>query len=180
MSERNRNVWAPWRMEYIRSLGDELDRPDCFLCDYAGNRDKDEQNFVLWRAPSSLVVLNRYPYTNGHLMVAPIRHAASMSDLSDDELGELVRLARDSLHLLGATIHAEGFNVGMNFGRCAGAGLPDHLHVHVVPRWNGDTNFMSTLGDTRIVSQALEELYVKLRAQAAGLGLPKPVTPGPT
>lgn len=179
MPEKNRNVWAPWRMEYIRSLGGDPDGLACFLCDYATDPQHDARNFVVWRTPASLAVMNRYPYTNGHLMVAPIRHVASLSELADGELADLWRLVRDSLDLLGSAVQADGFNVGMNFGRCAGAGLPDHLHVHVVPRWNGDTNFISILGDTRVIPEMLEELYGKLREEAGKLGLPRPDPLGP-
>jgi len=173
MPEKNQILWAPWRMEYLRSLQDDSPQPSCFLCDYAASPDRDRQNLVVWRTPACLAVLNRYPYTNGHLLIAPLRHLDSLSELGGAELAELAGMVRDSLDLVGPVVRADGFNVGMNFGRCAGAGLPDHLHAHVVPRWNGDTNFVPVLGGTRIIPQDLDELYAQLRRRAADLGLPR-------
>jgi len=172
MAEFNRNLWAPWRMEYIRTLGQEFDASGCFLCHHAEHPEADAANGVVWRGPTCLTVFNKFPYTGGHLLVAPLRHQADLDDLDDATLNELVRQVRDAKRLLQEATAAHGFNIGMNFGRCAGAGLPGHLHVHVVPRWDGDTNFMPVLGDTRVISQSLEALGELLRAAAARLGLP--------
>ena len=171
MSESNRNLWAPWRMEYIRSLADD-DEGGCFLCKYAANPDLDRQNHVIWRGTTCLTTFNRFPYSNGHLLVAPLGHQADLDDLEGDVLDELIRQVRDAKRLLADTTSAHGFNVGMNFGRCAGAGLPGHLHVHIVPRWDGDTNFMSVVGDTRVISQSIEALLEQMREATVRLGLP--------
>ncbi|NLH17380.1 MAG: HIT domain-containing protein [Phycisphaerae bacterium] len=147
-------------MEYIRSLN----KPDgCFLCDYVQNPQNDSDNFVLWRAKRSFVVFNRYPYNNGHMLICPNRHIADLSEAMDEEMAELMKLVREIQKVLTAAIRPQGFNVGMNFGRCAGAGLPGHLHIHIVPRWNGDTNYMAVCGGTDVISQGLRDLYDQLR-----------------
>lgn len=169
MNEFHPNLWAPWRMEYIQSMTDES---ECFLCDYRDHPDSDTKNHVIWRTDDAFILLNRFPYTNGHLLIAAREHKADLSDLSDIELTSLIRQTRDAKRLLEEALHPQGFNIGINFGRCAGAGLPGHLHVHIVPRWNGDTNFMAVLGDVRVIPQALEKLYGQLRATASKLGLP--------
>ena len=162
VAEFNENLWAPWRMEYIRSLSTECEEDGCFLCRYWEVPEKDAENHVVWRTRSAFVVMNRFPYTNGHLLVAHAHHKGDFGQLGDDELVELTRLIRDSVELLRRTVKAQGFNVGYNVGRCAGAGLPDHLHAHIVPRWGGDTNFMAVVGDTRVVPDSLDALYTEL------------------
>jgi len=159
-------------MEYIRSLADENEDGGCFLCKYAANPDSDSENHVIWRGPACLTVFNRFPYSNGHLLVAPLGHEADLDDLEEAVLDELIRQVRDAKRLLARTTSAHGFNIGMNFGRCAGAGLPGHLHVHVVPRWEGDTNFMPVVGDTRVISQSINALHQQMREASAELGLP--------
>ncbi len=171
MSEMNPNLWAPWRSEYIRSLGDEADDEDCFLCGYAVDEAHDSQNRVICRSADVMAVMNRYPYTNGHLMLAPLRHVGTLDELSDKELGAVSILIRDSIKMLTRAVSAHGYNVGLNLGRCAGAGLPGHVHWHVVPRWNGDTNFMTTVGSARVIAESLDEVYSRLRTAAAELGL---------
>jgi ATP adenylyltransferase len=171
-TERSRNLWAPWRMEYIDSLG-PADQPDgCFLCAYRDQPERDEENLVLWRGQSCFVVMNRFPYTGGHALVAPFDHRGQMDCLDPAVLLELMELVRDVQTILREAIDAKGFNVGINVGRCAGAGLPDHLHIHVVPRWPGDTNFMTVLGGVRVIPQALETLYDQLRRTGQELNLP--------
>jgi len=128
---------------------------------------------VLWRTAHSLVVLNRFPYNNGHLLIAPARHIAGLEDATDEEMIELMRLVRESQRALTMTIQPHGFNVGLSIGRCAGAGLPDHLHLHVVPRWEGDTGFMSVCSDTKVVSQSMDDLLAELKAVSAEHGLPR-------
>jgi ATP adenylyltransferase len=172
MTEYNKNVWAPWRMEYIAGLEDPHGDQVCFLCDYCEKPQNDRKNHVLWRTPNTLTVLNRFPYTNGHLLVAPTMHCSQPEDLPEEVLVELMLRVRDAKHVMQQVVHAEGFNIGMNIGRCAGAGLPEHVHWHVVPRWGGDTNFMAVTGEVRVISQALEAVDEKFRALSADLGLP--------
>jgi ATP adenylyltransferase len=172
MNEFHQNIWAPWRMEYIHSLA-EASKSGCFLCDYREATTADAANHVLWRSDQALVVMNRFPYTNGHLLIAPTRHVADLDDLSDSETSTLWRLTRDAKNLLKEALSAQGFNIGLNFGHCAGAGLPDHLHIHVVPRWSGDTNFMAVLGDVRVIPQGLDRLYQRLLELSTKKGLPR-------
>ena len=169
-ADRKVNIHAPWRIEYIKSLGGEDE--GCFLCRARDQTNRDEENLLLWRTDNCLVVMNRFPYTAGHLLIAPAEHAGSLEDLPDEVLGEIMKLARDCQKLLACSIKAEGFNIGVNIGRCAGAGLPGHLHMHVVPRWSGDTNYMAVLGDVRIVQQSLRDLHRQLREASAELKLP--------
>jgi ATP adenylyltransferase len=172
MPEFPANLWAPWRMEYIAGLsGTEKSKdPGCFLCEHFASRD-DARNFVLSRTDKSFTVLNRFPYTSGHLLIAPAQHAAGPEDFADDVLLELMRGVRDAKRVLQRALNAEGFNIGMNLGHCAGAGLPGHLHIHVVPRWAGDTNFMSVVGEARVIPEALERVYKQYVETARALGL---------
>lgn len=162
MGEFRQNIWAPWRMAYIRSLGEEAD-DGCFLCGYAGVAADDGVHHVVWRGSTAFAVLNRFPYTNGHLLISPLAHKAMPADLTPDESLELMTAVGRSIEALRECLGAQGFNIGMNIGRCAGAGLPDHLHWHVVPRWNGDTNFMSIVDDVRVIPDSLESNAAKLR-----------------
>ncbi len=166
---KRKNLWAPWRIGYIRGL-DKGGR--CFICHYLANPQDDEKNLVLWRCPSCLVMFNYFPYNNGHLLIAPARHIPDLGEATDEELLEMVKLVRESQRALSLTIQPHGFNVGMNFGRCAGAGLPGHLHIHLVPRWDGDTNFMSVCTDTEVVSQSLNELFNQLKKISKEHNLP--------
>ena len=168
--DRNVNLWAPWRIEYIESLGKE---GGCFLCDIRDRPDRDEANLVIWRGKRALTVLNRFPYTGGHSLIAPFDHVADLDGVADETVLEMMGMVRDAQKALAEAIGAMGFNVGMNVGRCAGAGLPGHLHVHVVPRWSGDTNFMSVFGDVRVIPDALSNLRSKILAAAERLGLPR-------
>lgn len=171
MSDPPKNLWAPWRMEYIADLAG-ADRP-CFLCHVdADPPDNDPANLVLWRGTHTIVVLNRFPYSSGHVLVAPRAHLAAPEELAEDALLELMQRTRDAKRVLEAALQAQGFNIGMNLGRCAGAGLPGHLHMHVVPRWGGDTNFMPVLGDVKVIPQALDETRSVFLETAASLGLP--------
>jgi ATP adenylyltransferase len=166
---RQTNIWAPWRMEYINGLAEGDD--GCFLCRSRDGRD-DAKNLVLWRGPRAFVVLNRFPYTGGHSLVAPLEHLANPTDLDDATGLEMFQMVRDVQRVLEAAVHPQGFNIGLNLGRCAGAGLPGHLHVHVVPRWAGDTNFMPVLGEATIIPIALGKLHAGLRQAAGELKLP--------
>jgi len=172
MSEFRDNLWAPWRMEYIHTLS-ERSADGCFLCRYWNERDKSAENHVLWRTGRCYAVMNLYPYSNGHLLICPAAHKAEMTDLDEAEMLEIMQLIRDAHRLLVRALGAQGTNVGMNFGLCAGAGLPDHLHVHVVPRWQGDTNFMTVLGDVRVIPQALDAVYARLCQVSDELNLPQ-------
>ena len=151
-------IWAPWRLDYV--VQPKTD--GCFLCDALASGD-DAARFVIERRERCFSILNRFPYNNGHTLIAPNAHKADLPGLDDDELTDLVRLTRDTEHLLVETVSPHGFNIGINLGTCAGAGVPGHLHVHIVPRWNGDTNFMPVTADTKIIVQSLEALYGVLR-----------------
>lgn len=156
-------LWAPWRLSYVVANKD-VPAAACFICDgVAGCNDRD--NLVLARTAHSVIVLNRFPYNNGHLLIAPQAHKASFDEFTDDELACVTHTLRRSIRLLGSALSPHGYNVGLNLGRVAGAGLPGHLHWHVVPRWDGDTNFMPIVGDTRVIVQSLDALYDLLRSQ---------------
>ena len=154
-----KRLWAPWRMEYITSEK-RPEKGKCFLCLDAGSDDKA---LVLVRKPAAFVIMNRYPYSNGHVMVVPNRHVGSLEDLGDEELLEMMRLVRTVSTVLRQEMSIEGLNVGINMGKAAGAGLEDHIHIHVVPRWVGDTNFMPVVGETKVISEHLYETYRKLK-----------------
>jgi len=159
ISESLKILWAPWRIEYIENV---FSTEGCIFCDKS-KEDNDTKNLIVTRGSNAFVIMNRYPYNNGHLMIVPYQHTCNMYDLSDDEKIELFNLLQRSQHVLQEVMKPQGFNIGMNLGRLAGAGIDDHLHFHIVPRWGGDTNFMPVLGHTKIISEALEETCLKLR-----------------
>jgi ATP adenylyltransferase len=161
MTETNKNIWAPWRMEYIHQLSEP--KGSCFLCNAAANPDQDDNTFVLIRGTLCFVILNRFPYTGGHTLIAPYAHIGELEKTGDDVLLEMMKLTRDMKLLLQKSLGAEGFNIGINLNHCAGAGLPEHLHLHIVPRWSGDTNFMSVLGDVRVIPEAIEKTWKRLK-----------------
>lgn len=171
MAGFNKNLWAPWRMEYIRSLGEEQVQVGCFLCHYWSSPGQDQEHHVVWRGKSAFVCMNRFPYTNGHLLVAAAEHKGDLTDLTTEQLSEMTTMIRSAVVLLREVVHAQGFNIGYNLGACAGAGLPDHLHAHIVPRWGGDTNYMAVLGDIRVVPEALDPLWDELAGAAKSAGL---------
>ncbi|TMK30475.1 MAG: HIT domain-containing protein [Actinobacteria bacterium] len=152
-------LWSPWRMEYIEAAKGEPD--GCIFCDLPAKGD-DAATLILARGERAFVLMNSFPYNPGHLMVAPFRHAGDFEELHDDELADIDALLKRSLRALREEMEPQGFNIGMNLGRVAGAGIPDHVHWHVVPRWNGDTNFMPVVGQTRVLPELLEETYRKL------------------
>ncbi len=161
------SLWAPWRVEYF-----ELPRPlPDFLAEAAQTSD-DAGHLVVLRRKSGFLIMNRFPYAAGHLMAVPYRKAAELAELTAEEKLELLTLAEDAQTLLRKVVGAQGFNVGLNLGSCAGAGLADHLHLHIVPRWPGDHNFMTVLGATRIIPEGLQSLYGKLVEARDALGLP--------
>ena len=158
-------LWAPWRLAYIAGNQEKQEAqpqrllaggdPACFMCRAAAGGN-DRQQLVVRHGPSSLTVLNRYPYNNGHLLVAPARHVARLDELTADEALEMLQTITRMVGLLERTVRAEGFNIGLNLGQVAGAGLPGHVHWHVVPRWSGDTNFMPITAGVRVIPQSLE------------------------
>lgn len=160
-------LWAPWRMEYIEMAN----KPHgCIFCVLPTEND-DEKHLILHRGKHSFIMLNSYPYNPGHLMVAPYMHTAEMYDLEDDVLLEVNHLVRYSIRLLRAACAPDGFNLGVNIGTTAGAGVLDHIHWHIVPRWNGDTNFMSVTAGNRVLPEGLHATYVKLMKITEELGV---------
>jgi len=155
---RMKHLWAPWRIRYI--LGAK--EPGCFLCRNPQAAD-DAKNYILIRDRTCFAILNAYPYNSGHLMIAPYKHTAELDDLAENELADLLALTRRCKQVLTRALQPDGFNIGMNLGRAAGAGVEDHMHMHIVPRWAGDTNFMTVADDLRVVPQALDEMYATLR-----------------
>ncbi|MDE1890075.1 MAG: HIT domain-containing protein [Planctomycetota bacterium] len=154
-----KNIWAPWRIAYIQEHSKE---DGCFLCNsYQDNHD--EKNLVVYRGNGCFCMLNKYPYNSGHIMIAPNKHKPDISDLTEHEMTEIMKLTRDMKELLTTIMKPEGFNVGMNLGKSAGAGLIGHLHLHIVPRWNGDTNFMPIISDVKVIPQSLEGLYKEFK-----------------
>ncbi len=158
-------LWTPWRYQYISGAAGEKTADDgCVLCALARDEGSDEQNFVLHRAAHNYVVLNLYPYTSGHLMIVPYRHEAALDALDKEMTDELMDLAKRAQTALREAYRPEGFNLGMNLGRVAGAGVAGHVHLHAMPRWAGDANFMSVVGETRVLPEDLPTTYTKLRA----------------
>ena len=153
-------LWAPWRIKYITA--GTIDGDECFLCEKQKSADKDDENFILYRGEYCYALLNTFPYNNGHLMIAPYRHIGEFCELSDAELLESMIISQLAVDAITRAMGAQGFNIGYNIGRVAGAGRADHIHLHIVPRWNGDTNFMPIIGDTKVLSEALEGTYEKL------------------
>ncbi len=165
-------LFAPWRIDYLRSL-DKPGGDNCFICQAVGASSPAQLRdcLVIWKTAHTLVVMNRYPYCNGHLLIAPREHKADLENLADDEQLDLQRQTVTAIKLLRRAVSAQGFNVGINLGRVAGAGVPGHVHQHVVPRWGGDVNFFSVVGEAHVVPQALSQLYDELVEQAAALHL---------
>jgi ATP adenylyltransferase len=158
-------IWAPWRAHYIHSAATEPRRADeCFLCRaVAGDQDRD--NLVVYRGTNSFVVLNRYPYNNGHLLVSPCVHRGTLGELKGPELSEPIETVQRMMGILDRMLQPQGYNVGLNQGKAAGAGLPGHLHWHIVPRWDGDTNFMPILGQAKVLVESLDAFYERLLAE---------------
>lgn len=153
-------LWAPWRMKYIRRFEDKED-DGCFFCKGV-QQNKDKENLILYRGRSCFIILNKYPYTSGHLMVAPYKHVGDLEKLSEDEICELMKLIILSIKILRREYKPSGLNIGANIGRAAGAGVEDHVHFHIVPRWVGDTNFMPVISETKIIPELPEETYDRL------------------
>lgn len=157
-------IWSPWRYRFITE-GSPKD--GCVFCRLAQDTAHDESNFVVYRGAHNFVVLNLYPYTCGHMMVVPYTHVATLGAAEDETTAEMMRLTRQAEKALGALYHPPGINLGMNIGSAAGAGIAEHIHMHVLPRWHGDANFLSTIGETRILPEELPVTWSRLRTQFA-------------
>ncbi|MBS7611323.1 HIT domain-containing protein [Candidatus Bathyarchaeota archaeon] len=150
-------LWAPWRASYVEKPGE-----NCIFCEKI-RENRDGENLIVLRGQRGFIMLNRYPYNTGHLMIAPYRHVADMEDLAEDEAMEIFKLLMESIKALKKTFKPDGFNIGVNLGRVAGAGVEGHVHFHVVPRWLGDTNFMPVTANTKVMPISLEEVYERVR-----------------
>ena len=152
-------IWAPWRIKYI-----QMEKPEgCILCDKPSQeQDNDASNYILYRGEKNFIIMNSYPYNPGHLMVVPYRHVASLDELASEERYEHFEIVSRSIKVLRQVFNPSGFNIGINMGKIAGAGIQGHCHTHIVPRWQGDTNFMPIISDVRVVPEALAETYEKL------------------
>jgi ATP adenylyltransferase len=158
-------IWAPWRAQYIQTASASSEPASaCFLCDAVASND-DRTNLVVYRSTNSFVVLNRYPYNNGHLLVAPRVHRGTLGELEGPDLLEPIETLQRMTAALDRLLQPQGYNIGLNQGKAAGAGLPGHMHWHVVPRWEGDTNFMPILGDTKVIVESLRDFYDRFREE---------------
>jgi ATP adenylyltransferase len=155
-------LWSPWRYEYIASGSADSEASGCVFCKLRDDPDKDEANFVIHRAAHSFIVLNIYPYISGHLLIVPYEHVGELDAAKKETTDELMDLTKRCQTALREAYQPTGFNIGMNLGRSAGAGIVGHIHIHVLPRWTGDTNFMSTVGNTRVIPEDLATTYQKL------------------
>jgi ATP adenylyltransferase len=154
-------LWTPWRYQYVTKTGELA---ACVFCAAAQPSD-DRESLVVHRATHNFIILNRFPYTSGHIMVVPYRHVATLEEVAYEALVEMISLAQDSERRLRAIYHPEGLNLGMNIGKSAGAGIAGHLHLHILPRWTGDTNFMTVVSETRVLPEDLEVTWARLRAE---------------
>jgi len=152
------HIWAPWRIKYIRSPKHN----GCIFCDFP-KENRDEERLILYRGKHAFVIMNNYPYNPGHVMIAPYRHVGEWEELTDEELLDIMKLSQLTIKALKRAMKPQGFNMGVNIGCVAGAGVKDHVHLHVVPRWNGDTNFMPVIADTKVIPESLEEAYEELK-----------------
>jgi len=151
-------IWAPWRYKYIRGIKDN----NCVFCKII-KENNDESNLIILRGEYNIIVLNKYPYTPGHLMVVPIIHIDNFREMTDKGSIEFMSFIEYSINLLKKAFNAQGFNLGVNLGKVGGAGIIDHIHMHIVPRWQGDVNFMTTIGNTRVISESIIETYKKIK-----------------
>jgi ATP adenylyltransferase len=157
----NQRIWAPWRLAYVKDAAKDVEQ-GCIFCVKPDEAD-DERNLIVHRSERCFVILNLFPYTNGHMMIAPFEHVAALQDVDAETIAEMMALAQQGMRALEDVYAPHGYNVGFNQGRVAGAGVEHHIHMHVVPRWGGDTNFMPVLGDTRVLPQSLADSYAALR-----------------
>ena len=158
-----KNLWSPWRSEYIESFKNENDKSECIFCSNAKLDENDSANLLVKKSTLTFSMLNLYPYNNGHLMVIPYKHTGEITDLTEDESLEIMNEIKSLKEALTEIYQPHGFNIGVNIGRISGAGIYDHIHFHIVPRWSGDTNFMPVLGEVKIISQDLLDSKIKLR-----------------
>lgn len=156
-------LWSPWRYDYIKSSDEN--KNDCVFCSILKNSASDEEKYILHRAEFNFVILNKFPYVSGHLMVVPYEHTADLDRLSAETTNEMMDLAKRCQKALREVYHPNGFNLGMNLGKAAGAGVAEHLHLHILPRWIGDVNFMTSVGETRTIPESLETTYKKLKGK---------------
>ncbi len=154
-----RHLWTPWRSTYMKA---KKDKGSCIFCDAAAGTD-DEQSLVVYRGELNFVILNRYPYTSGHIMIAPYVHVSRLTQTSDEGSQEMIRLARKAENAIESVYRPGGLNLGMNLGEAAGAGIEQHIHMHVLPRWIGDANFMTSVSDTRVIPESLNDTYAKMK-----------------
>ena len=153
-------IWAPWRMDYIESSK----KPGCVFCLNSQSK-KDKKNLVLYRGMETFILMNLYPYTNGHLMIAPYLHTSDVNELTEIANKEIMQFAKDCFNILKSKLGAEGFNFGANLGKVAGAGIDQHIHYHIVPRWSGDTNFMPVISDTKVMIEKLNKTWERLKPE---------------
>ena len=151
-------LWAPWRIEYIKSPKYE----GCIFCDFP-KENRDKERLILYRGKNAFIIMNNYPYNPGHVMVAPYRHVSSIEDLTEEEMLEIMKLAALVMKAIRKVMKPDGFNLGFNIGKVAGAGIDGHVHLHIVPRWNGDTNFMPVIADTKVIPESLEQAYDEIK-----------------
>jgi ATP adenylyltransferase len=167
-----KTMWAPWRIEYILGAKEK----GCVFCNAFSVSDE----LTLYKGKSTLVIMNKYPYINGHLLVAPVRHLSTLSELNQTEMGVLLATVEQSVAILKKVMHPEGFNIGLNLGRVAGAGIEEHLHFHIVPRWSGDTNALAVFADVRVIPQHLQETFALLKPHFQTIDLQRTPNAEPT
>jgi ATP adenylyltransferase len=155
-----KRIWSPWRVQYIRNPNPA----GCIFCDKP-MENKDSENFILYRGEKNFVIMNAFPYNPGHLMVVPYRHIGKLEDMTFDERNNHYEIVSRAVSILRESCKSDNFNLGMNLGRAAGAGIADHIHTHIVPRWNGDNNFMPVIGETRVISESMIDIYNRLKAK---------------
>ncbi len=161
-------LWAPWRAKYIESFSNSNsdEKKECLFCEKARSNE-DEKNFILFRGEKCYIIMNLFPYNSGHIMVVPYKHTPNFSDLTDDEMLEIMRVIKKGIRALELALKPHGFNIGANLGRVSGAGIDEHIHFHIVPRWNGDTNFMPVISETKVISELISDTYKKIKNSLA-------------
>ncbi len=156
------HIWSPWRFKYLTGVANPIEGTQCVFCDIP-NQNADERNFIVHRAERNFVILNLFPYTSGHLMIVPFQHTASLADVDEKTTSEMMELTKISQRALSVEYNPHGFNIGMNLGAAAGAGVAGHIHLHIVPRWTGDANFVSVIAETRVLPEELHETHLRLK-----------------
>jgi ATP adenylyltransferase len=164
-------IWAPWRMKYIKSNNEKNRKKECVFCEKLSNKKDDKKNYILFRNKFVCVIMNIYPYNNGHLMVVVNRHVRDFTGLTQEEIYQLGNMIKLSLKIIKKVMKPNGFNIGINIGYAGGAGVVNHLHVHIVPRWIGDSNFMPVIGKTKVICELLDDTYSKLRKEFLNINI---------